>query len=364
MAGLLTQLKSLSDKFSGILGGGGAAIGLSIGSSSVKIVELKRTGKSWKLIHFGMVQLPDDTIMNREILNPVGVIESTKTLTQQIKLKSKDVCSSLSGTSVIIKRMKLEVPNMKELQDQVFWEAEQYIPYDISDVVMDYQLIHYSKDKQADVLLVAVKKSVLDSYMGAIEGASLKPKIMDVDFLALQNVCEENYPRSPTDAVAIVDVGAASIKTVVVYDGVPVFTKDSSMGGANLTMAIQKHLNLSFSDAETLKVTTPQNQMPQEVVDLMQITTDNFATEIKRAVDFYQASAVGGPVSAILVTGGSSKIPNLVESIQDKIGIGASLLNPFNTVSFDPAVFTPDYVSQISAVAAVPLGLALRAGAR
>jgi type IV pilus assembly protein PilM len=347
--------------------GGGAqtAVGLSIGSSSIKLVELKKTGKIWKLLHFGIVQLPDDVIVNREIVNAIAVTESIKTLTNQIKLKNKSVCTALSGTSVIIKRMSLEVPNLRELQDQVFWEAEQYLPFDVSEVVMDYQVLSRTKDHKTDVILVAVKKAVLESYMACIEDAGLKPKIVDVDFFALQNLFEANYPVNPAEAVAIVDIGASALKVVVVHGGVPVFTKDSAMGGRNLTAEIQRNLSLSYVDAETLKVGGGQGgTTPQEVSDLMHVMADNFGTEIKRALDFYNASSSGAPVVYILLAGGSAKIPGLSKVIEDATGLPAQLMNPFNAISYDPAVFTQEYLANIAPIAAIPIGLALRASAR
>ncbi len=358
--GIFSRLSSLGGILS--FGGGETAVGLSIGSSSIKMVELKKAGKAWKLLHFGIVQLPDDVIVNREIVNPIAVVESLRTLVAQIRLKSKSVCTSLSGTSLIIKRMQLEIPNKKDIQDQVFWEAEQYIPFDVSEVVMDYQLLARSKDAKTDVLLVAVKKAVLESYMQAIDGAGLKPRIVDVDYFALQNLYEANYPVSPSEAVAIVDIGATSLKLVVVQNGVPVFTKDAALGGKNLTLEIQKHLNVSFADAEGLKLGGPGSGVPQEVNDLIQVMNENFATEIKRALDFYDASSTGAAVSYVLLAGGSSKLPMLSKTIEDVVGKPAQLINPFNAISYDPSVFTPDYVGNIGPIASVAMGLAIRAG--
>ena len=344
-------------------GGGGTAVGLSIGTSSIKIVELKKSGKVWKLLHFGMVQLPDEVIVNREIVNQVAVVDAIKTLCSQIKLKNKNVCTSLSGTSLIIKRMQLEVPNMKELQEQVFWEAEQYLPFDVTEVVMDFQMLSRSKDSKTDVLLVAVKRSVLDTYMACIEEAGLKPKIVDVDFFALQNLYEANYPLNPSEAVAIVDIGASALKISVVQAGVPVFTKDAAIGGRNLTSEIQRHLNLSFNDAETLKIGGQGVALPQEVSELMHVASENFAGEIKRALDFYNASAAGAQVSYVLLAGGSAKIPGLSKLVEDQVGRPVQLANPFNSISYDPAVFTQDYMAAVAPIAAVPIGLAIRAGA-
>ncbi|MGZ3708092.1 MAG: type IV pilus assembly protein PilM [Bdellovibrionota bacterium] len=347
-------------------GGSGqaTAVGLSIGSSSIKLVELKKSGKLWKLLHFGIVQLPDDVVVNREIVNPIAVVESIKTLVNQIKLRNKNVCTSITGTSVIIKRMMLEVPNVKELQDQVFWEAEQYIPFDPSEVVMDYQMLSRSKDTKTDVLLVAVKRPILDAYMNCIQDAGLRAKIVDVDFFALQNLYETNYPINPSEAVAIVDIGAAATKIVVVHNGIPVFTKDASIGGRNLTTEIQKHLNLSYVDAETLKVGGSGSGIPQEVSDLMHVMAENLAGEIKRALDFYGASSSGAPVSYVLLAGGSAKIPELSRVVEDAIGLPVQVLNPFNAISYDPAVFTQEYITAIAPVASVPIGLAIRAGTK
>lgn len=352
-------------KLSGLLslGGGQTCIGLSIGTSSIKLVELKKTGKKWKFLRFGMVQLPENVIINREIINQIAVVEGLKDLTAQLNLKNKNVCTAISGTSVIVKRMSLEVPNPREIQESVFWEVEQYLPFDVSEVVMDYHVLSRGKDNKTDVLLVAIKKGVLDSYMIAVESAGLKPKIVDLDFFALQNLFDANYPVGAHEAVAIVDLGASAMKIVIVHNGVPVLTKDAALGGNNLTAEIQKQLNVSFVDAETLKTGGQAGGMPQEVNDLMHIAAENFGTEIKRALDFYNASSSGAPVSYILLTGGSAKIPQLSKVVEDTVGLPAQIMNPFNAISYDPAVFTQEYMNAIAPLAAIPIGLAIRAGA-
>jgi type IV pilus assembly protein PilM len=310
-----------------------------------------------------MAQLPEDAVVNREIVNQVAVVETIKALIHQLKLKNKMVCTSLSGTAVIIKRLTLEVPNMKDLQDSVFWEAEQYLPFDISEVLMDYHVLSRSKDHKTDVILVAAKRNVVETYMGCIQDSGLQPKIVDVDFFALQSLFESNYASNPNEAVAIVDIGASSLKLVICNNGTPVFTKDSALGGRNLTAEIQRHLNLSYVDAEALKTGGQAGGMPQEVSDLMHIMSENFATEIKRALDFYNASSSGAPVSYILLAGGSAKIPGLGKVVEDIAGLPTQLMNPFNAISYDPSVFTQDYVSAIAPLASLPIGLAIRAGA-
>lgn len=354
-------LPSLGGLFTG---GNGTAVGLSIGSSSIKLAELQRKGKSWKLLHFGVFQLPEDAIVDREIVNQIAVVESIRTLIAQIRLRSKAVCTGLSGTSLIVKRMQLEVPNLRELQDSVFWEAEQYLPFDVSEVVMDYHLLSRGKDNKTDVLLVAVKKAVLESYIVSVEDAGLKPRVVDVDFFALQNLFEMSYPQNPSTAVAIADIGASAMKIVVAHSGIPVFTKESTIGGRALTAEIQKNLNLTYADAEILKVSGQSSTMPQEVSDLMQVMAENLAMEMKKAIDFYNASSIGAPVEYLLLAGGCARIPGLSQIVEDGTGLPTQIMNPFSAITYDPSIFTQEYLTAIAPVAAVPIGLALRAGAK
>ena len=338
-------------------------VGLSIGSSSVKLIELKRAGKLWKLMHFGMVHLPEDAILDREIVNTIAVTESIKTLVNQMKLKNKQVCSSISGSSVIVKKIQLEIHNEKEIQEQIFWEAEQYLPFDVNEVVMDYQILTKKKGPQKDIMLVAVKKTALESYKGCIEEAGLKVSIMDIDFFALQHLYELIYPPRSHEAVAVVDIGANSMKMVVICEGIPIFTKDTPLGGSHLTAEIKQKLNLSYVDAETLKVGGSQDgSLPQEVSDLINVAIENFSIEINKSLDFYHASSVGPQISCLLLTGGGSKLEGLPESFEESLGLPTQLINPFYTVTYDAKVFTQEYLNKIASLAAIPVGLAVRAG--
>ncbi|MFN7684009.1 MAG: type IV pilus assembly protein PilM [Oligoflexia bacterium] len=357
-------MAGIASIFSGLFSGAPkSSIGLSIGSSAIKLVELGGSKSNTRLLHFGMVALPQDAIVNREIVNPVAVTEHLRQLVGAMQLKTRKVCASISGNSCIIKRMQIEAPNIKELQDQVFWEAEQYLPFDASEVVMDYQLLSYSKEKRADVLLVAIKRSILESYMACISDAGLEPAIMDVDYFAIQNAFEFNYPLQPGEAAAIIDIGATSTKVAILHDGAPVFTKDSALGGMNLTAEIQRHLNLPFADAETLKTGASGGVVPQEVNDLTQVYAENVAREIKRTLDFYSASSSGPPVNYLVLCGGSAQVPHLSRVVEEIAGLPTQIMNPFNAISYDPAMFTAEYVASIGPVAAVPIGLAFRAGA-
>lgn len=341
--------------------GGGTGVGVSIGSFSVKLVELKKSGKSWKLLNAAIGALPEDSIVNRDIVNQLAVVGSIKDILGRIKLKQKNICTSVSGTAVIIKKLSVDAPKKSDLEGQVFWEAEQYLPFDPSEVAMDFHVLSRAKDGKTDVILVAAKRSVLDAYMATIEDSGLRPKIVDTDYFALQTVFEANYPTNPNESVALVDIGASSLKLVVVFQGVPVFTKDSALGGHNLTVEIQKNLGLPYKDAEALKTGTSGRGIPQEVGELIAIMNENFATEIKRTLDFYGAQSTGAPITQIFITGGASKVGGLTKAIEEICHITCQTLNPFHSISYDPSQFTPESIALIGPHLSIPIGLAIRA---
>jgi type IV pilus assembly protein PilM len=340
--------------------GDSSAVGLSIGASSIKIAEMKRKGRVWKLIAYSSLPLAEAMTELREITNPAQLVNLIQNVVKNAGIKTKNVCSALAGSGLIIKNLSVTVNNMKELQDQVFWEAEQYIPYDISEVVIDFQVIGEPKGNQVDVVLVAVKKDFLEQYMSVISDSKLVPKIMDAELFALQNIYEYNYDYSNTESAMLVDVGAASTKIVICSGGVPYFTKDASYGGNYVTQEIQRELNLARpQDAEALKVSA---NLPQEVRDVLSRTCHVLASEIKKASDFYSASSLGPPIFKIYFTGGGSRVEMLLSAVNEQTGIPCEYLNPFKFVDVSIKGLAGNTAAILPEVA-VPMGLALRAGA-
>jgi type IV pilus assembly protein PilM len=343
------------------LGSGGACIGLSIGASSIKIAELKKKGKGqWNLVRFASIPISDAFSEQREVVNAASITQAILQAFSESKIKSKEVCSSIVGSGVIIKNLNIVVTDMKELNDQVFWEAEQYIPFDISEVVVDYQVIKKTKDNNVEVILVAVKRDLLEQYLGVMEAAQVSAKIMDVEVFALQNCYETNYQVSDTDAVMLVDVGALSTKTVICAGGTPFFTKDAAFGGVMVTQEIQRELKLpSIHDAEALKISS---NLPHEVSEIVARMAHILATELKKSVDFYTASSLGPPVSAIYLTGGASRAAHHAKIIEEYTRIPVTFLNAFEQVGIENKSFSPEYLESIVQLATIPIGLAIRAG--
>lgn len=352
-AGLLSKFTKI---FS--VGGGKSAVGLCIGSSSVKLVELKKIGSSWKLIRFQMSPIPEDAMVNREVINPVAISSSIKAILDRTKPSSKTVCTCVGGPGVIVKRMPVESAQ-KDLQDAVFWEAEQYLPFDPAEVSMDFFPISKTKDGKNDILFVAAKNLVLDGYVDSIVQSGLKPALVDIEYFSIQNAFEANVDVGGGQAVAVIDIGAAALRVVIIHEGVPVYTKDTALGGRALTSEIQKQMGLSFDDAESLKVSTAGGAA-QEALELIASFSENYGLEVKRALDFYSASSSGAPVTQIYLTGGGSLVSGLDRIVQDKTGLPTQHLNPFTRVSVDEKQFTPEMIQAIAPLIAVPMGLAIR----
>ncbi len=340
--------------------GSSTQIGVSIGTSSVKIAVLKKSGKRVSLEHFGVSPLADQAIVNREITNHMAVVDAIRGIAQELSIKGKSVIVGLSGSAVIVKKILIDQTSDKELEDAIIWEAEQYIPFDINEVVFDFEVVNRNgPEGKMEVILVACKKAIVESYQGAIKDAGLRTETVDVDMFALQNCYEFNYPQDST--VALVDIGAASIKMLICGDGQPYFSRDATVGGRNLTEDIMKHLNLSFQEAEMLKIDgNNKGEMPVEVAELVNVTNENLASEIKRSVDFYTASNQGSSLGYILLSGGSARLHGLAKTIEEVTGLPTTVLNPFTEISCNPKYFTDESIDSIMGVAAIPVGLALR----
>jgi type IV pilus assembly protein PilM len=338
---------------------GKSYVGLSIGASSVKIVELRKKSNSWMMTAYANIPVEEVLSDQREVINATNLTFAIKEALAASKVKAKEVCSSLVGSGVIIKNLTIAVANKKELEDQVYWEAEQYIPFDISDVVIDYQTIRESKTNEFEVVVVAVKNDYMDQYVGVIEESGLQLRVMDVEVFALQNCFESNYTVPPNEAVLIADIGAMSTKVTICADGAPLFTKDAPYGGITVTNEIQRELKLAtFVDAESLKTS---ETLPQEVAEIVSRMCHVLGTELKRSIDFYNASNLGPPVSAVYLSGGGARAQGMIPVVQEYVGVPVQIVNPFERIQGDPKKMSQEFLDSIAPEAVIPIGLAIRA---
>ena len=337
-------------------------VGIDIGSSAIKLVEAKKKGNGWVVRSFSSVTLPEDTIVDGEVVNHAAVVEAILSVIKESGTSSKLVCTSVAGSSVIIKHITIPKTAPNELEDQVYWEAEQYIPFDMKEISLDFEVVQEDMgDGKMDILLVAAKKDFIEKRLATVKEAGLTPHVLEIDVLALANVFWENYDMTPDNAVVLVDVGASLTKINIVSSTTTIFTRDVAVGGKNLTQEIQNKLGISFQEAEVLKIDAcSTGQIPEEVMPLVTAISENIALEIRRSLDFYAASPIQLPVTSVFLCGGASRIPGLSNMLTEILGLPIEYLNPFNKVACSGRQFTEDFLSAISSSAAVPLGLALR----
>src|SRR4030043_1523123 len=232
-------------------------LGLDIGTSAVKFADLKDTGKGYQVENMGLTPLPPETIVDGSLMDATTVVEAIGQLISHYKIKKRDVAVSLSGHSVIVKKITLPKMTESELEENIVVEAERYISFDINDVNIDFQILSSpEKDmgEHMEVLLVAAKRDLIEDYINVVKEAGMSPMIIDIDSFALQNVYELNYPLEIGDLVALCDIGASIMKVNIVRGGKWLFTREISIGGNLYTEEIQKELSVNFEEAENLKL--------------------------------------------------------------------------------------------------------------
>jgi type IV pilus assembly protein PilM len=348
------------------LGKSKAAAGLDIGSTSVKAVELKATGKSYRVVAMASEPVPADAIVDGAIMDGGAVADAIRRLFDNNKgFKAKDVAVSLSGSAVIVKKISLPVMTDRELAESIHWEAEQYIPFDIQDVNLDYQILDTgtggSSKGTMDVLLVAAKKDKIADYAGVIAQAGRQAIVVDVDAFALQNAYELNYGVDAESIVVLMNAGASAINMNIVSGDQSLFTRDISIGGNAYTEAVQKELSLPFDAAEQLKKGVAVNGTRfEDVKPVLHAMTENVLIEINKTFDFFKATAASDRIDRIVLSGGAANVDGFAQALQGRFGTGVETFDPFKTISFDPHRLGVADAEDLMPTAAVAVGLALR----
>jgi type IV pilus assembly protein PilM len=342
-----------------------AVVGLDIGSSAVKAVELKPSGKGYKVAAFASEAVPADSIVDGAIIDADAVVGTIKRLFDKTPaFKTKKVCASLSGNTVIVKKITLPVMTEAELRDSIYWEAEQYIPFDIQDVNLDYQILEAGTGPDSrgsmEVLLVAAKKEKIGDYTSVITQAGRQPVVMDVDAFALQNAFEVNYGLEPEKIVVLLNAGASAININVLQGDQSVFTRDISIGGNAYTEAVQKELGLPFEAAEQLKKGIPVDGATfEDAQPVLRAVTENVLLEIQKTFDFFKATAASEQIDRIMLSGGASRVDGFRDMLHERFNAPVEEFDPFRAIAWDAKKLGGDPVDHAS-TAAVAVGLALR----
>ncbi len=335
-------------------------VGLDIGSSSIKAVELKGGRQGTELVSYAMEPLAQDTVVDGAIMDAPLVASAISNIFDRQKIKTKNVATAVSGHSVIVKRVSLPLMTEDELFDRIQAEASQHIPFDIADVNLSYQHLD-SLDSQMDVLLVAVKKDKILNHTNVLAQAGKTPLVVDIDAFALQNCFEMNYDPEPSQTMALLNVGASVMNINIVRGGIPLFTRDVSVGGNQYSDALQKELDLSYEDAERLK----KGEAIAGVSDehrgtILRSVSDILILEIQKTFDFFRATAAGESIQRIYMAGGTARVPGLVDLLREEFAIPVEEMYPFRKVIINPARHNEDQIREMAPRLAIAVGLALR----
>jgi len=346
----------------GLFGGAKTIVGLDIGSSSIKAVELRKTKGEIQVAHVGLEPLASDIVVDSMIVDSGSVSSAIGKIFATAGIKTKSVATSVSGHSVIVKKISVSPQSDEELAASIQSEAAQHIPFDIADVNIDYQVLNPDDGgPQMDVLLVAVKRDKILNYTNVLSLAGKAASVVDIDAFALQNCYEFNYEPAPGSTVALLNLGASVMNINIVKGTTPLFTRDVSVGGNQYTDSLQKELDLSFDDAEALKLGKKVGTVSEDAkMPILQQVTEIIVLEIQKTFDFFRATAAGEHIERIYLAGGSSRVPGLLEGLRQEFSLPVELMNPFQKIGYPANAVEAELIDQNAGQLAVAVGLALR----
>lgn len=392
-------------------------IGLDIGSHAVKLVAMKpqRGDHPYQLTHFGVAELPSESIVEGAVVRPGDVAQVIRDLLSTNKIKGSRIATAVSGHAVIVRRVTMPRMDEDELRESIVWEAEEYIPFDVDDVNLDFAILEENDDdNEMDVVLVAAKRDRIDEFMAVIEEAGRDPVVVDVDAFALQNAFELSYPERQHEDIALLNMGASVMNVAVLEEGRPVFWRDITLGVRQYVAALQRELMLDYFDAEDAlrragsAITSDAEHMEadlggweadedddeftydddglddtyeedpavdagdnevagstdgsgdQRIQEVVSEVSERLITEIKKTFDFYHAQSMRERFDAIFLAGGGAHVADLTQRLEQRLGTPVELLDPLRRVSIPTKSFDPEYVRSIAPQAAVAVGLAMR----
>jgi type IV pilus assembly protein PilM len=337
-------------------------VGLDIGSKTIKLCEVLESRKSGFVLNkFGMITIPNGAIEDGVIKDSDTVSQAIRELFSAQKVKEKNVAVSIGGYSVIVKKIQVQSMTDAELQETIQFEAEQYIPFDINDVNLDFQILGESPitANKLDVILVAAKKELVDEYVNLIELSGLRPCVIDIDAFALQNIYEANYDTHE-DVVALIDIGAGKTSLNIVRDGATLFMRDVSLGCNQINHKISDKAACSLEDAETIKISGNSDKITtQEIADIVSTVIGDWCLEIRRAIEFFYSTYPDDQISKILISGGGANITEFRHTLASETASVVEIINPFGKFSIDKRL-DPSFLDKISPQAAICMGLAIR----
>ena len=351
---------------SGVLRRPTSLVGIDIGSSAVKAVELTRSGAREVVAAAGVQPLPADSIVKGTIADRAAVAGAIRTLLSAAAIRGRDVALSVPGGAVVAREITMPRMSPAELAGSIVWEAERHIPFDLCDVNLDYQVV---VDREGDVdpqapmvvLLVAAKKTTIAEYVAAVTAAGCAPAVVDVAAFALQNAYAMQGGFERGGLVALLNAGASTVNVNIVRGGRSVFSRDIALGGNACTDALRRMYALSFEEAERLKKGSPiRGERREDVEPVLQEVTEDLLLEVEKTFDFFAASQPPGRIDRIVLSGGASQGAEFAAAMVRRFDAPVEWFEPFRgATGLDLEAGWRDPADR-AATAGVAAGLALR----
>lgn len=337
-------------------------VGVDIGSHAVKVCQLQKVKDNYELVTLGSATLPPGSVEDGVLQAPDQVGQAITKLFKNLKLsKNTKVAISISGYSVIVKKVKLDVMEEEQLEKYLKNEAEQYIPFDIADVYLDFQDLKTNKEEydQTDIMLVAAKKEVIDGYLNMLRGIKLQPLLVDVDGFALENIWSTVDKRN--ENIALIDIGAEKMNINIIIKGTSVLARDINAGSQQLTDRIATTLGVEQEEAEKLKLgLIPAGERQKDLEEIFNSVCTNWVFEIQKAIDLYRSKNADRPLAKIVLSGGGSKVSGIAEYIGRETKLEVIRFNPFAGMKINEKKIDRAYIDAIGPEMAIAAGLAIR----
>ncbi|MGV8073994.1 MAG: type IV pilus assembly protein PilM [Syntrophobacteraceae bacterium] len=338
-------------------------VGLDVGSHCIKMVQVNTAATPVRILNFGLISVPAEAFVEGRVNKSEAIAGSIQQLASNLKLKDRSVVTSVSGYEVMIK--KIELPSMTEedLRNRMQAELGQYIPYNIEEVDVDYQILDIVADRPnfMNVMLVAAKKESIGDYVNLVRLAGLDPVVVDVDYFALSNAYEASYGLKGDENIVLLDIGANKAVMNIISRGIPIFTRGLSIGGSQITDRIREHFKISQDEAERAKLGGGLVQLPIDELEAIFVAcVKKWVSEIRRAIDFFYSNFPESKIERIMLSGGSAGIAGLGQVFEEHLETRVEIFNPFLHLDYDTKVVDPDYLSLVGPQMAIAFGLALR----
>ncbi len=338
-------------------------VGLDIGSRTIKVAEIKNLKKDEKpwLKKFGTIDIPHGAIEEGSVKRPEEVADAIKQLFKAYNIRESNVAVSVGGYSLIVKKINVQSMTEDQLQETIQFEAEQYIPFDIKDVNLDFQILGEDQSgNRMNVLLVAAKKELVESYITLLEMAGLNPCIIDVEAFALQNIYEFNY-QPEKDNVALIDIGASKTSLNILKGRDSVFMRDVSLGCGQINQKIVNFLGCSMEEADQIKFSeNPERISTEDLHEIVSSVVSDWCVEIQRALEFFYSTYPDDQIKTILISGGGGKIEKFKKLLEVETGTKVETINPFKAFYMDDSKFDSSYIREIASQASICMGLSIR----